>query len=183
VRQGTKDCESPRLQGVIHEPPLTSWCRQPLPSPRSVWPQQGAWGARGTAQLLGHPLSAPKQVRRQSGEAHSPARKGQGGQAARGPNHKGKGRRGGGKRREVTQTDSCCPPSHVPHVGDTRHNGRSTNPTSLTGGCLPGANQGGSRVEHTVRWGEREGEKGTQRSAKCGAQRAGTTTARESKQR
>jgi hypothetical protein len=63
------------------------------------------------------------------------------------PTKKARGE-GWGKRGEVTQTDSCCPPSHVPHVGDTRHNGRSTNATSLTGGCSPGASQGGNRVAH-----------------------------------
>ena len=155
--------------------------RGPCCPPAAV--QQRGGGARGHHNCSGiH--SVPRN--RRGGSQGKRTRQHARAKAARqhaAPTTKARGEGGGGKRREVTQTDSCCPPSHVPHVGDTRHNGRSTNPTSLTGGCLPGANQGGSRVEHTVRWGEREGEKGTQRSAKCGAQRAGTTTARESKQR
>jgi hypothetical protein len=159
VRQGRKECEdpTPRLQGVIHhlvsiaiaEPAVRVAHQQPC--------NRGEGEQEDTPQLLGNPLSTPpvgKQERGQSGEAHSPARKGQGGQgsqAARGPTHEGKGKGGGGglKRGEVTQKDSCCPPSHVPQIGDTRHSSRSTNATSLTGaGCSPGASHRCNIIHH-----------------------------------
>jgi hypothetical protein len=139
--------------------------------------QQGGGGARGTAQLLGNPLSAPKQARRQSGEVHSPARKGQGGQAESGPNHKGKGRRGGGQARgghtqgQVLPTLPCPPgwrhttqrPVHQRHL---THRGLLTR-------CQP-------RRQYSRAHGGGEGMEGTQRSAKCGSRRAGATTARRS---
>jgi hypothetical protein len=99
VRQGTKDCESSCLQGVLHEPPLTSWCRRPLPGPQHTSRHPtGGRGSKSKPQLSGNPPSTPpagEQVRRQSGEAHARANATR--QYAT-PPHKGKGRRVGQAR-------------------------------------------------------------------------------------